>query len=394
MLFSLQFLRAQSIDDVKLVVSGDGTTKEEATHIALRSAIEQAYGVFVSANTEILNDELVKDEIATVTSGNVKSFKELNSVALANGQYSVTLEAIVSTKKLASYAASKGASCEFAGATFGANLKLIKLNQENTRIALEHLTNQCKAMIPSLFEPALNVTDPTADGKVSMTIEFYSTSVTYDFCSLISSTLRALQLTKVQEEQANSMNITVYPIDFFDNSPNEYINSGVNPSLAYKVPKQTLWGVFSKSLDFSGALYAPFPTDAFNKIIDTYLSGFIVKDNLSNPYSVYYTNCQMPIAFGKFVLGDDYKDTHRFERSKRALGTSCFVFNILRNYRGLGNIYNGTGEQEKTGIGVPLSYVRANSKSKSPKLLGKATRTITIPIETLTSITGFTVEHE
>ena len=73
-------ISAQSVDDVTLVVSGDGTTKEEATHVALRSAVEQAYGVFVSANTEIMNDELVKDEIATVTSGNVKSYKELNCI--------------------------------------------------------------------------------------------------------------------------------------------------------------------------------------------------------------------------------------------------------------------------------------------------------------------------
>ena len=49
------------VDQVTLVVSGEGATKEQATHVALRSAIEQAYGVFVSANTEILNDELVKD---------------------------------------------------------------------------------------------------------------------------------------------------------------------------------------------------------------------------------------------------------------------------------------------------------------------------------------------
>ena len=118
-------ISAQSVDDVTLVVSGDGTTKEEATYVALRSAVEQAYGVFVSANTEILNDELVKDEIATVTSGNVKSYKELNCILLPNGNQMVTLEAVVSTKKLAAYAQSKGASCEFAGATFGANLTSI-----------------------------------------------------------------------------------------------------------------------------------------------------------------------------------------------------------------------------------------------------------------------------
>lgn len=58
-------------DEVILTVSADGTTKEEAVKAALRSAIEQAYGTFVSANTTLLNDELVKDEIVNYTSGNI-----------------------------------------------------------------------------------------------------------------------------------------------------------------------------------------------------------------------------------------------------------------------------------------------------------------------------------
>ena len=42
--------------EVSLVVSADGPTKTEAVNNALRSAIEQSVGTFVSANTEILNE--------------------------------------------------------------------------------------------------------------------------------------------------------------------------------------------------------------------------------------------------------------------------------------------------------------------------------------------------
>ena len=71
--------QVQSNDKVvTLVVNGTGQTKEEATRNALRSAIEQAFGTFVSANTEVLNDELIKDEIVTVSSGNIVSYKELS----------------------------------------------------------------------------------------------------------------------------------------------------------------------------------------------------------------------------------------------------------------------------------------------------------------------------
>ena len=54
---------AFSQDDktVTLTVTGQGQTKDEAKQNALRDAIEQAFGTFTSSNTEILNDELLKE---------------------------------------------------------------------------------------------------------------------------------------------------------------------------------------------------------------------------------------------------------------------------------------------------------------------------------------------
>ena len=122
---------AQNSDEVTLVVSADGVTKEEATKIALRSAIEQAYGAFISANTTILNDELVKDEIVTISNGNIKSYKEIANEDLPNGNIFVSLQVTVSINKLVSYAQSKGVETEFAGATFAMNLKMEELNKRN-----------------------------------------------------------------------------------------------------------------------------------------------------------------------------------------------------------------------------------------------------------------------
>ena len=69
---------AQSNSDVELVVTGDGATKQEATLYALRSALEQVYGTMVSSNTKILNDELVKDEIVSISTGIVKKYTYLS----------------------------------------------------------------------------------------------------------------------------------------------------------------------------------------------------------------------------------------------------------------------------------------------------------------------------
>lgn len=151
---------AQSKDEVTLVVSADGATKDDATKVALRSAIEQAYGTFVSANTQILNDELVKDEIVTVSNGNIKEYEELASVVLPNGNQSVTLKATVCISKLVSYAKSKGASTEFAGATFAMNLKMYELNKRNERNVLENLLTQLKDLIPLCYDPTLTIAEP------------------------------------------------------------------------------------------------------------------------------------------------------------------------------------------------------------------------------------------
>ncbi len=138
-LMSISMLSAQGVEEVTLVVSGDGATKEEATHVALRSAIEQAYGCFVSANTEILNDSLVKDEIVTVTSGSISSYDELNVTELDSVLISVTLRATVSVNKLISYAKSKGSSCELSGALLTQEKRMLEMNIANTKKALNHL---------------------------------------------------------------------------------------------------------------------------------------------------------------------------------------------------------------------------------------------------------------
>ena len=147
-------------DEVALTVSADGATKEEATKIALRSAIEQAYGAFVSANTTILNDEMVKDEIVTISNGSIKSYQEVASVLLPNGRTTVTLNAIVSISKLTSYAQSKGATTEFAGATFAMNVKMRELNKKNEMKALDNLIAQIKALLPVAFDRELVLSEP------------------------------------------------------------------------------------------------------------------------------------------------------------------------------------------------------------------------------------------
>lgn len=265
-------------DEITLTVSADGTSKEEATKIALRSAIEQAYGTFVSANTTILNDDIVKDEIVTISNGNIKKYKELSFNELPNGKMYVTLEATVCISKLVSYAQSKGAETEFAGASFGINMKMKELNKKNEEIALQYMAKQVKEMFPYAFEYELKIKDPTLintnGGRVTKLIDkssdisealqymgitesldnfYYSefiitikpTEQYKSILHLIFNTFTSLALSKEEQKEYEDLNIPIYRTDVFDfehsiynfrkdNLMNKFIELGLGRDVALR----------------------------------------------------------------------------------------------------------------------------------------------------------------
>jgi hypothetical protein len=164
-------LFAQNTNDVTLTVVGSGKTIEEAKTNALRSAIEQAYGAFVSSNTEILNDEIVKDEIVSISSGNIKEFKILSQSELMENLVSMTLSATVSVSQLQSYAQSKGARVEFAGGTVAMNAILTNLNIESEYIAIKNLCAVLENLLSKSLDFSLNVED-TKCGEKDCTVTF------------------------------------------------------------------------------------------------------------------------------------------------------------------------------------------------------------------------------
>lgn len=233
-------------DEVTLVASGKASDSEKATTIALRSAIEQAYGTFVSANTTILNDELVKDEIVTISNGNIKSYEVLSDVKCEDGQDMVTVKATVCISKLVSYAKSKGASTEFAGATFAQSMKIKELNKKNESQALQNVLAMVKEMLPIAFDKKLYVANPSiakaipqysnpssnlekqyydygnlTDGyyKMVMYVIMEPNDNTYGVLNSIYETLQAISLSKeeiIEYEKVgiNTSNIGVFMPDY------------------------------------------------------------------------------------------------------------------------------------------------------------------------------------
>ena len=78
--------------DVSITANGSGKTLEDAKQAAMRSATEQAFGAFISSKTEMFNDQVVADQMASVSSGNIKSYEVLNESQLPDGSWGVTLK--------------------------------------------------------------------------------------------------------------------------------------------------------------------------------------------------------------------------------------------------------------------------------------------------------------
>ena len=136
-------------------------TISDATANALREAISQAYGVFISANTTIVNDSLLKDEIVSLTTGNIEKYDVLSQTEIPNIGYSVILNSVVSLGKLSSFAQSKGAEASFDGGGFAMNIKLQKLNEQAEFVALNNLLTQTWEYINSAIQFNLEIGQPT-----------------------------------------------------------------------------------------------------------------------------------------------------------------------------------------------------------------------------------------
>ena len=214
MAFSV-LVSAQEDKTITLTVSGQGQTQDEAKQNALRNAIEQAFGTFISSNTEILNDELVKDEIVSISSGNIQNFDILSEVLIPDGGYAITLKATVSVTKLTSFADSKGIAVEFKGGLFASNILLQELYERNEKEAIDNSINVLKKIARSSFEYSIDVSDPVSNGsdwEIPIVIDVVANKNFEDIPSLLQSTIKSVSLTNDELKNYEKVNKIFYPV--------------------------------------------------------------------------------------------------------------------------------------------------------------------------------------
>jgi TonB family protein len=217
--FSQQTVFAQDADKtVAITVSGSGKTQEDAKQSALRSAIEQAFGAFISTKTEVLNDQLIADQITSVSSGSIKTYNLLNESQLPNGTWGVTLKVIVSLNKLTSFVEAKGISVEIKGGLFALNIKQQMLNEEGEIKAVEELVSLLHQPMQISFDYAITSGNPKSIDSENKNWEIpivvtATSNKNIDFCAnYFMKTLAAISLTTPEVESYKELNKKVFHI--------------------------------------------------------------------------------------------------------------------------------------------------------------------------------------
>jgi hypothetical protein len=218
-LFISSFSFAQDADKtVSITVSGSGKTQEEAKQVALRTAIEQAFGSFISSKTEILNDKIVLDQITSVSNGNIKSFEILNESQLPNESWGLTLKAIVSVSKLTSFVVAKGIEIEIKGGLFALNIKQQVLNEQGEIAAINEMVSLLHEPMQLSFDYSIKSDDPKSIDAESKNWEIpilvnAVANKNIDFCAnYFVKTLKAISLSSDEVDSYKKLNKNVYTI--------------------------------------------------------------------------------------------------------------------------------------------------------------------------------------
>jgi hypothetical protein len=215
-------LSAFSQDDktVTLVVSGQGKTQDEAKQNALRSAIEQAFGTFISSKTEILNDNLVKDEIVSIANGNIQKFDIISEVQISEGGYISTLKTVVSVTSLAKFVKNKGKDIDFDGELFNFNINQQIINESNESDALENLELSLNNIALNCFDFEVIANEPISKGGdnsmfiIPLKIICKGNSNLKNWLDIFNKTVRQIALTDNEKENYSKIKKSIYHYTF------------------------------------------------------------------------------------------------------------------------------------------------------------------------------------
>ncbi len=362
------FLYAQKSTTITLVVSGEGTSTNEATKNALKSAIEQTYGTFVSANTSLINDELIKDDIATISSGNIVDYQEISCTSIGNTKQ-VTIKATVSIGNLIKYAKNKGYRAELSGATFAMNMRIKELNKRNETIAIKNLIDKCCEIMKTtnLFDYELQIDKPqfmSDKDKYSIKAKIQMRH-NHNYTVLINeiiSTLDAIALNHRECQDYNNSNIKVYNFVITNNYFEEYNGDPLLREFIFCCRNYIKDNYFDEHASYCGDLKLK------NKIARKYLNHYLIRNSSERQLNELLTNI-LHTKIKENAYSGSKRVSKEFKYHLRNPINNDILEPLITNYfnsikfilkDNIGNIWN----VENTEVGFQLLAIKqSNSKN-------------------------------
>jgi outer membrane protein assembly factor BamD (BamD/ComL family) len=304
----------KSENGIPIVVSGQGRTLLEAKQNAIKSAIEQAYGAFITSKTEIFNDKIVSDEMTSISSGNIKSFDIITELKQLDSTYTVILKVFVSVDKLISFVNSKGYKVDIQGSLFALNINQQILNEEAEIKNVIDLMSFIHEPLQKSFDYNIKSKNPISidenniNWKIPLEISI-TTNKNYEISmNYFWNVLNSISLKKNEIENYKSLNKKVYQI---------LINRNKKIDTVYLRKEKSL---FILSSLYNNLLFYIYNFKVDNKI-DSNLNCFISKlkndnkfnsestiliKNIGFPYSEEYNNRYNNILFNQYFNLTEY----------------------------------------------------------------------------------------
>jgi hypothetical protein len=315
-------LFSQQTDKVSIKTVGQGKTISDATANALREAISQAYGVFISANTTIVNDSLLKDEIVSLTTGNIEKYDVLSQTEIPNIGYSVILNSVVSLGKLSSFAQSKGAEASFDGGGFAMNIKLQKLNEQAEFVAINNLLIQAWDMIIisvkhdiQIDQPKLLTSNPENYSLDVRVIASIPDSININILEFLQNGFEKICLTETEKNDLQNINKPIYILSkwkyygqqSFGKVKDYYFRNSESLQLAY------IFGFKLNNIFSNFCLKNNLSDSLESSITDIHGMSFI----MSNPFAAYMSGYEPYICLHEFLqinnLNNDVIKTYLYD---------------------------------------------------------------------------------
>ncbi len=236
---------SQADNTVEAITIGSGNTIENAKFNALRSALEQVSGSYLSANTLVINDKLISDNITSITSGSIETYEIIEQLEKGNLFY-LTIKSIISPKKFSEFVSGKtGSSIAIKGGIYAANIKQLNFNEESELKAIKLLSDLYSDLLYNSIFYELEASSPIEekfidpnnnDGEHFITYQKLPIVVTMRFSNFIDSAnvyfknnLKLISLSESKVDNLKKINREVFPIcidnvDYFFQNKESLLN--------------------------------------------------------------------------------------------------------------------------------------------------------------------------